>query len=200
MWTKIYTLSDFFYVVYCYIRSRMSYPSTRIIRYPIDVRGRKYIDLGENLTIGKGCRFEVYPHLMKPNEEKKLIFGHDVIINDYVHITALGSVKIGDNVLMASHIYISDCQHGYYQGEKSSDPETPPIKREYLIENVSIEDNVWIGEYVSILPGVTIGKGSVIGANSVVTKSIPPYSIAVGSPAKVIKKYDFKTKVWIKAL
>jgi lipopolysaccharide O-acetyltransferase len=53
-----------------------------------------------------------------------------------------------------------------------------------------IEDNVWLGEFVSILPGVTIGKGNIIGANSVVTQDIPPYSIAVGTPARVAKRFD----------
>ena len=61
-----------------------------------------------------------------------------------------------------------------------------------------LNSNVWIGEFVSILPGVTIGMGSIIGTMSVVTKSIPPYSIAVGSPAKVIKVYDFENKKWVK--
>ncbi|MBL4677498.1 MAG: hypothetical protein JKY70_15040 [Mucilaginibacter sp.] len=61
---------------------------------------------------------------------------------------------------------------------------------------VIIEDNVWIGETVSVLPGVTIGKGSIIGASAVVTKNIPPYSIAVGNPAKVIKTYNFESNSW----
>ena len=63
---------------------------------------------------------------------------------------------------------------------------------------VHIGDKVWVGESVCILPGVTIGECSIIGAGSVVTKSIPPYSIAVGTPAKVIKRYNFDTRSWIK--
>ena len=62
---------------------------------------------------------------------------------------------------------------------------------------VIIEDNVWIGQSVSILKGVKIGFGSIIGSNSVVTKEIPPHSIAVGIPAKVVKTYNFESKQWI---
>ena len=68
--------------------------------------------------------------------------------------------------------------------------------RSYNISEVIIEDNVWLGEFVSVLPGVKIGKGAIIGSNSVVTKDIPANTIAVGSPAKVIKKYNFETKKW----
>jgi acetyltransferase-like isoleucine patch superfamily enzyme len=62
---------------------------------------------------------------------------------------------------------------------------------------IIIEDNVWIGESVSILPGVRIGRGSVIGSNSVVTRSVPAYSIAAGCPAKTIKKYDRTSNAWL---
>ena len=64
---------------------------------------------------------------------------------------------------------------------------------------VVIEDEVWLGERVCVMPNVTIGKHSVVGANSVVTKSIPPYSVAVDSPAKVIKQYNHDTKQWERA-
>ena len=61
-----------------------------------------------------------------------------------------------------------------------------------------IEDNVWIGEFVSVLPGVTIGKGTIVGANSVVSRSLPEYVIAVGIPAIPIKKYNFQHSRWEK--
>ena len=120
-------------------------------------------------------------------------------MNDYVHITAAHSVEIGDNVLMASKIYISDCSHGSYVGnENDSDPMVSPVDRPLSMKAVTIEDNVWLGEFVSVLPGVTIGKGTIVGANSVVSKSLPPYVIAVGSPAKPIKFYNFENKRWEK--
>ena len=61
-----------------------------------------------------------------------------------------------------------------------------------------IEKNVWLGEFVSVLPGVKIGEGSIVGTMSVVNKDIPPYSISVGSPARVVKKYNFDTNKWEK--
>jgi lipopolysaccharide O-acetyltransferase len=63
---------------------------------------------------------------------------------------------------------------------------------------IIIEDNVWLGEFVSVLPGVTIGKGTIVGANSVVSKDLPKYVIAVGSPAKPVKKFNFSTQRWEK--
>jgi lipopolysaccharide O-acetyltransferase len=182
-------------VMWFVILTKLLFRSARLIRFPIDIRGKKFIDFGFNITTGIGCRLEAFSE----NGKKTLHFGSNVQINDYVHITAMESVKIGNNVLMASKIYISDCTHGNYSGvENHSSPEVPPIKRSYVCKPVVIEDNVWIGESVSILPGVTIGKGCVIGANSIVTKNIPPYVIAVGTPAKPIKQYNFETEKWEK--
>ncbi|QYS86606.1 hypothetical protein JJC03_00550 [Flavobacterium oreochromis] len=104
---------------------------------------------------------------------------------------------IGNNVLLASKIYISDCSHGSYAGNTDdSHPDISPNKRQLFAKPVVIEDNVWLGEFVSVLPGVTIGKGTIVGANSVVSKSLPPYVIAVGAPAKPIKKFNFSIKMW----
>lgn len=175
------------------IRSKLIHTKIRIIRFPIDLRGRKYIDFGENLTTGVGCRFEVF----STATIKKLSFGKNVQINDYVHISVMDRVYIGNNVLMASHIYISDNSHGVYKGEIQSSPDTPPIERQYIISPVIIEDNVWIGEGVIIMPGVRIGRGSIIGARSVVNKSIPKESIAVGQPACVIKTFNRFLNRWV---
>ena len=170
------------------------FSNSRLIRLPLIVRGKRYIDFGSKLTTGVGCRLEAYNN---KKSKKSLIFGKNIQLNDYVHITAMNKVVIGDNVLMASKIYISDCSHGFYNGEEfDSSPDQHPIDRRYKISDVIIGDNVWLGEFVSVMPGVKIGKGAIIGSNSVVTKNIPANTIAVGSPAKVIKIYDFKTKKW----
>lgn len=196
---NVYGFGGVLYMFYCFVRTRLFYRKSRIIRFPFDIRGRKYVDLGESLTLGKYCRFEVFPHLMVGENKKKLVIGKNVQINDNVHICAMQAVKIGDNVLMASNIYIADNSHGLYNGEanKQTNPSQSPIERPYFISPVEIGNNVWICQGVVVNPGVTVGQCSIIGANSVVTHSIPPYSIAVGSPAKVVKQYSFEKNCWV---
>lgn len=188
-----YSIFQIIYLGICKIRTFFTFPKARIIRFPIDIRGKKFIQIEEGLTTGVGCRVEAYPQ----GNYKTLFIGENFQMNDYVHITAMESVKIGNNVLLASKIYISDCLHGSYAGdENDSNPNTPPNDRPLSSKPVVIEDNVWLGEFVSVLPGVTIGKGTIVGANSVVSKSLPPYVIAVGTPAKPIKKFNFETQKW----
>jgi lipopolysaccharide O-acetyltransferase len=176
--------------------TRVFFPKARLIRFPIEIRGKKFIDFGINLTTGNYCRIEAFPFY----QNKKIIkFGNNIEINDFVHIAGISSIVIGNNVLIASKVYISDVQHGCYTGKNNHDhPDIPPGDRPLSSKDVIIEDNVWIGESVSVLAGVTIGKGSIIGANSVVSKSIPPNVIAVGSPAQAIKKFNFETQQWKK--
>lgn len=189
-WNFIKLLIDF-------LKTKLFFNKSRLIRFPFDIRNRSFIDLGINLTTGVGCRIEAHP-LADNKKNKCVVFGKNVEINDYVHIVSSNSVKIGDNVLLASKIFISDTNHGCYSGTITghSSPDIKPNDRLLTTNPVTIEDNVWIGEFVSILPGVKIGKGSIIGSNSVVTKSIPSNCIAVGSPARVIKKYNFDTQKW----
>ena len=177
------------------LRTKFVFKNARIIRFPIDIRGRKYISVGKGFTTGFGCRIEAY----QANKKPCLFFGENFQMNDYVHITAMENVKIGNNVLLASKIYISDCSHGSYAGnENDSSPLSIPKNRKMFSNPVNIEDNVWLGEFVSVLPGVTIGKGTIVGANSVVSKSLPPNVIAVGTPAKPIKKFNFDNNKWEK--
>jgi len=178
-----------------YVHTKLFYRTSRLIRLPFDVRNKSNIDFGYQLTTGIGCRIEAFPQ----SEKIVLKFGKNVQLNDYVHITAMSGVTIGDNVLMASKIFISDCTHGSYSGDiNDSHPDNVPIDRPLSTRPILIEDNVWLGEFVSVLPGVTIGKGTIVGANSVVSKDLPKYVIAVGSPAKPIKKFNFSTQRWEK--
>ena len=189
------TLSEYLLSAVELIKSKIFFPSSRIVRFPIYIRGKKYIDFGKNFTTGRGCRIEVFA-LEGARTPPVLQFGANVQINDNVHICAMDSITIGDDVLIASHVYISDNSHGSYKEDWSSSPDIPPIQREYRVSGVEIGDRVWIGEGCMIMPGVKIGAGSIIGAHSLVNKDVPPATIAVGNPAKLIKTYNFRTGIW----
>ena len=192
-----YSIYDKIILAWWLLRTRLIARKVRLFRFPVTIRGRKYIDFGEKLTTGVGCRFEGF--MGEKKEDIKLTFGKNVQLNDYVHIVAMDHIEIGDNVLMASHVFISDNSHGSYKGgDNDSDPSIPPIEREYSTAPVRIGNNVWIGEGVAIMPGVEIGDGCVIGAHSIVNKSIPPNTIAVGAPAVPIKRWSSEMKKWIK--
>lgn len=176
-----------------YLHTIIFYPAARIVRRPAYVRGKSLIRFGKRFTTGVGIRLDVFSNKKTPC----IIFGDNVELNDYVHIAAVNSVVIGNNVLIASKVFISDHNHGFYGTNGLHDsPLSIPKDRELSYSSVTIEDNVWLGEFVAVLPGVTIGKGSIIGTMSVVTKNIPPNSIAIGSPARVVKTYNFDTAKW----
>lgn len=177
--------------------TKIFYKNARIIRFPFKIRGARYIEWKSGFTTGYNCRLDAFP--IEVDQKKCIQIGKNCQINDNVHIGAIKSIQIGDNVLIASKVFITDHNHGYYGQEgKHDSPLSIPIDRELSYKEVIIGNNVWIGEGAAILSGVKIGEGSIIGTNSVVLKDIPPNSIAVGSPAKVIKKYDFDKKEWIK--
>lgn len=181
-------LDKFITIIYC--------NNMRIIRRPFYIRGRRNISFGKGLTTGTGIRLDAFP---KEKEKKCLLFGNDIEINDYVHIAAVEKVSIGNNVLIASKVFISDHNHGNYSGSHDHDnPNSLPKERKLFSNPVIVEDNVWIGENVCILPGVTIGKGAIIGAMSLVNRDIPANTLAVGNPAKVIKRYNSSSRNWEK--
>jgi acetyltransferase-like isoleucine patch superfamily enzyme len=159
------------------------------------VRGKKLLTFGKGLTTGYNCRFEMLD--IKGEAQHKLLIGSNCKIGDNVHIAAGESVTIGDNCLFASKIYISDISHGDYSDLKTaSNPNIPPDERPLITKPVSIGNNVWLGDNVCVLPGVSIGNGCVIGANAVVNRDIPDNCLAVGVPARVIKKFEEDTNTW----
>lgn len=177
------------------LNTRLRFPGARLVRRPLYIRGRRYIDFGVGLTTGRHCRIDALP--VKAGGNLVLRFGRDVQINDFVHIGAIESVTIKDHVLIASRVFITDHNHGCYSGSSMhSHPESVPIERPLISSPVIIEENAWIGESASILPGVTIGKGAIVGAQSVVCKNVPPFCIVAGVPARVLKSYDFNSRRW----
>ncbi len=177
--------------------TKIFYKGARLIRRPIYVRGKKFLQYGAGLTTGYSCRLEMFD--TKIGDDKKLIIGSNCKIGDYVHIAAGEKVIIGDNCLMASKIYISDISHGEYSNiDEHSSPNVIPDNRPLYTRPISIGNNVWIGENVCVLLGVKIGDGCIIGANSVVNRDIPDNCIAAGSPAIVVKKFNCDTGEWEK--
>ena len=140
----------------CYvIRSRILIPKSRMIRFPIVIRGKQYIDFGTNLTTGRRCRFEVNGK----HNGKRLIIGKNVNIGDDVSIRCADKIVIGNHVLMGSKVLIIDNSHGIYTGEKQDSPETPPNERALYMKPIKIGDNVWIGEGAVIQQGFRCNKG-----------------------------------------
>jgi len=177
-----------------WLLTRILFPSARLVRFPIYVRGRSAMKLGEGLTTGVNVRLDAFAHY---GSFPVLHIGRHVQINDSVHIGAIEQVVIGDHTLIASRVFISDHNHGNYQiSGTASAPDIPPADRPLSSKPVHIGRNVWLGEQVCILPGVTIGDGAIVGANSVVTRDVPPNSIAAGNPARVIRVFDPLSQTW----
>lgn len=162
---------------------RINSVDRQILFAPVYAKGYKYITIGRNFSAGPGFRIECWDRYMNFSYNPSIVIGNNVSFNYNCHIGAINRISIGDNVLVGSNVLITDHGHG-----SSEDIDIPPSKRPlYSKGPIVIEENVWIGECVAILPGVTVGRNSIIGANAVVTKDIPPYSIVGGNPAKVIK-------------
>ena len=156
---------------------------------PLKLDNPSDIVIGNGVTINKfSWLFCVKNDLNSP----KIIIEDGTQIGHFAHIVSMKKVHIGRNVLIADKVYISDNNHNYEN-----------IKIPIMNQGVTFKNNVyigegsWIGENVSIV-GVKIGKNSIIGSNSVVLNDIEDYSIAAGSPARVIKKFCFETNEWVK--
>ncbi len=161
-------------------------------------------------TWGKGCivrrrtRMDILPFNRFSLGKKSVIEDFatinngvgNVLIGDGTTIgmgnVMIGPINIGNNVILAQNIVASGLNHGY------EDINLPPVLQKVTTKQIFIDDDVWIGANSVITAGVTIGKHSIIGAGSVVTKNIPPFSVAVGNPAKVIKQYNSDKNEWVK--
>lgn len=186
-----YSLFNLIETCLSYIFTKLFFPGARLVRRPIYIRGKNGIVYQKGLTTGHGCRIDA------SNKEKTLYIGKDARFGDYVHINAEEKIVIGDNILIASKVFISDTNHGCYNGDCQSSPETNPSLREDHTTPIFIGDNVWIGENVVILPGSKIGNGCIIGANTLINgNEFPDNTMIVGIPGKIIKIYNTQTRIW----
>ena len=152
-----------------------------IICHGCTFHGLKNIHIGNYTYISSHSILSTWTIGNKPF----LKIGNNCNIGEYNHYSAANKIIIGNGVLTGRWVTITDNNHGSFTKEQL---QVSPIIRPIVPKGeIIIDDNVWIGDKATILAGVHIGEGSIIGANSVVTKDIPPFSIAVGNPAKIIK-------------
>lgn len=149
--------------------------------------------LGRGVGVGANTFFGPVTEYANIFYDPKIVIGKGTQIGKHCSIAAIDKVIIGENVLFAGYVHITDHSHGY-------EDITKPIGPQRLICKgpVEIEDDCWLGFSCEILSGVHIGKHCIVAARAVVTKNVPAYSIVAGNPAKVIKKYNFHNQKWEK--
>jgi acetyltransferase-like isoleucine patch superfamily enzyme len=167
-------------------------PNT-LIRKPMLLRNVRGIRVGARCGIRDGARLELIP---SDGRFPSLAIGDDVSIEQNVHIACNTQIRIGDRVTIAARCTIVDISHPFDDVER-----TDSIGARLSIDPmpVTIEEGCFLGVGTVILPNVTLGKYCVVGANSVVTKSMPAYSVCAGAPARVIRRYDPTLRTWDRA-
>ena len=175
-----------------YTNAFASFGRNAVLYRPLYIKGKEFIHIGNNTTILNNSRIQVYNDLTGLKSEVRI--GDNCYLGYNISILAGGSIEICDGVLMASNILISSENHSVNPEDKRYYSAQPLV-----CDSVRIGEGCWIGERVCILPGITIGKKCVVGAGSIVTKNIPDYCMVAGSPAKVIKVYDFEKHAWIRS-
>ncbi len=148
--------------------------------------GSKYISIGKNVTFQKFIYLTAWNNPYS-SKSPKLIINDNCSFGAFNHITCYNNIHIGKGLLTGKWVTITDNSHGDTDFDSLK---IPPHKRKIVSKGpVIIGENVWMGDKVTILPNTTIGDGVIIAANSVVTQDIPPYCIAGGNPAKILKNY-----------
>ena len=177
------------YWIYQVIRSKIFYGFTfaefgrrSVIINPILITNPHCISVGDKVLIRNGSRLEII--FDGKNDNPSISIGDNVNIEQNVHIVCHCSITIGNNVSITANCVIVDTEHPF---DDLSDPTKIGSRISTRPSFVQIGDGCFIGTGVCILPNVRIGEGSVIGSNSVVTRDMPPYSVAMGQPAKVVR-------------
>jgi acetyltransferase-like isoleucine patch superfamily enzyme len=146
--------------------------------------GERYIRIGANTVVGPYCTLSagVMPGHV-PDNDPVISIGERCVIGKGSGVVGHRSIEIGDDVWTGHHVYVTDANHGY------EDVTLPPGKQFAAPRPVVIASGAWIGHGTVVLPGSIIGRNVVIGAGSVVTGAIPDFSVAVGNPARVVRRH-----------
>jgi acetyltransferase-like isoleucine patch superfamily enzyme len=162
-----------------------SFGSGSVMVPPARLDGTEWVSVGRGVFIGQGCWLRADPECGEAREGAALVIGDGVSLAGNVVLSAVSSLVIEPEVLMARGVYVADHGHAF-------DRAGVPVQHQGTtnVRPVRIERGAWLAQNVVVMPGVTIGAGAVIGANSVVNRDVPPRTVAVGAPARVIRSID----------
>jgi lipopolysaccharide O-acetyltransferase len=155
-------------------------PSARI-QYPLRLNGERGVSIGDGVFIASNCWLATYEH---DGRQGRLKIGDGTRITGYCVLAAAASVSIGRSVLFARNVYVADHRHAF------EDTSRPILDQGFAaVAPVEICDGAWLGQNVVVAPGVRIGVGAVVGANSFVREDVGDHSVAVGSPARIVRSF-----------
>lgn len=169
-----------------------------VVAMPSSIVGPERLHIGRDTYIHPYCRIEIItrnPHLDGPDlpaSDARIVIGDRCVINSFTHFGAMGRIVLGNDVGIASGVCIED--HHYLFEHATA--ERPLKKQPFRVADVVLEDGCMIGEHAVILAGVTVGANSWVGANAVVTRDVPAYSIVAGVPAQVVRQMDPSSGEW----
>ena len=170
-------------VLYAPFFGKMGMPS--YLGKPIFLKGIRQVFIGKKVRI--------LPHLrMETQDGGTIVIKDDVVISQNVHLTSAGKLEIGKSTLILANVFITNIDHDYTEIGKHV------VKQKIYVKDTIIGENCFIGIGAAILPGTILGKQCVVGANAVVRGSFPDYCVIVGSPARIVKKYNPTTQIWEK--
>jgi lipopolysaccharide O-acetyltransferase len=163
------------------------------------IRGGRHITFGRGFYAQGNLWLEAISNYREQDFDPHISLGDRVCFSNGVHVSCADRISIQSDVLVGSHVYISDHGHGCYRGAAQSSPDEPPASRRLVGGPVDIGRGVWIGDNAVIVGPVTIGDGAVIGANSVIKCDVAPRTIVAGIPARVIRAFQETSQTWDRA-
>src|SRR4051794_37735872 len=153
-----------------------------VIELPVRLKGEASIAVGDDVFIGAGSWLQVLDEPGRPRTSPVIRIGDGTSMSGLCVLSAAAGITLGRKVLLARNVYIADHGHGF------ADTRVAVLDQGIRdVRAVTVEDGAWLGQNVFVGPGVRIGRGAVVGANSVVLRDVPEHSVAVGTPARVIR-------------
>lgn len=191
--TKIKRFIKNKYTYHSNIKNFGLFSKTVSLENPYRIIGKKNIYFHDNVIIKDGARIEAITKWGKKQIfSPKIDIGENTTFEQDLHLICANSVRIGKDCVFSARVFISDLNHGYKNIDLSV------IKHPLEVKEILIEDGCFVGYGACILPGVHLGKHCIVGANAVVSKSFPDYSVIAGNPAKCIKRFSIKENKWVK--